>query len=81
MEADFWTTVIMSRLRKPFAGLPLKLVVALDTSESPDVSLQLLASVLPLTSAGPAPPLEQTLQRLRAPFAEIYGWRHGGINE
>ena len=70
----------MSRLLKPFAELPLKLL-ALDTIDSRDVSLQLLASILPGTSASTAAPLEQSIQRRLSPFAEIDGWRHGGLNE
>ena len=70
----------MSRLLKPFAELPLKLV-AFDTSDNRDVSLQLLALSPPGTSAGTATPLEQSIQRRRAPFAEIDGWHHGGLNE
>jgi hypothetical protein len=74
------TSVIMSRLLKPFAELPLKLV-AFDTIDNRDVSLQLLASSPPGTSASTATPLEQTMQRRGAPFVEIDGWRHGGLNE
>lgn len=70
----------MSRLLKPFAELPLKLL-AFDTVDKRDVSLQLLASILPGKSASSAAPLEQALQRRRAPFAEIEGWLHGGLNE
>jgi hypothetical protein len=70
----------MSRLLKPFAELPLKLL-ALDTIDSRDVSLQLLALSPPGTSASAATPLEQFIQRRLSPFAEIDGWRHGGLNE
>jgi hypothetical protein len=70
----------MSRLLKPFVGLPLKLV-AFDTIDNRDVSLQLLASNPPGTSASTATPLEQSMQRRRSPFAEIDGWHHGGLNE
>ena len=41
----------MSRLLKPLAGLPLKLL-AFDTIDHRAVSLQLLASILPGTAAG-----------------------------
>ena len=70
----------MSRLLKPFAELPLKLL-ALDTIDNRDVALPLLAAILPGTSASTATPLEQAMQRRRAPFAEIDGWYHGGLNE
>ena len=70
----------MSRLLKPSAELPLKLL-AFDTIDHRDVSLQLLASIPPGTSASTATPLVQSTQRRRAPFAEIDGWHHGGINE
>ena len=70
----------MSRLLKPLAGLPLKLL-AFDTIDHRDVSLQLLASILPGTSASTATPLEQSKQRRLSPFAEIESWLHGGLNE
>ena len=70
----------MSRLLKPFAELPLKLL-AFDTVDKRDVSLELLASILPGTSASTAAPLEQSMQRRRSPSAEFEGWLHGGINE
>ena len=70
----------MLRLLKSLAELPLKLV-AFDTIDNRDVSLQLLASSQPGTSASTATPLEQAMQRRRAPFAEIDGWHHGGLNE
>jgi hypothetical protein len=70
----------MSRLLKSFAELPLKLL-ALDTVDRRDVSLQLLASILPGTSASRAAPLEQALQHPRSPSAEFEGWLHGGLNE
>jgi hypothetical protein len=70
----------MSRLLKPFAELPLKLL-AFDTVDKRDVSLQLLASSLPGTSASTAAPLEQSMQRPRSPSAEFEGWLHGGLNE
>jgi hypothetical protein len=70
----------MSRLLKPFAELPLKLL-AFDTVDKRDVSLELLASILPGTSASAATPLEQSMQRPRSPSAEIEGWLHGGLNE
>jgi hypothetical protein len=70
----------MSRLLKPFAELPLKLL-ALDTIDNRDVSLQLLAAILPGTSASTVTPLEQAIQLRRSPFAEIESWLHGGLNE
>ena len=70
----------MSRLLKPFAELPLKLLT-FDTVDKREVSLQLLASSPPGTSASTATPLEQAMQPRRAPFAEIAGWLHGGLNE
>jgi hypothetical protein len=70
----------MSRLLKPFAELPLKLL-AFDTVDKRDVSLELLASILPGTSASTAAPLEQSMQRCRSPSAEFEGWPHGGLNE
>jgi hypothetical protein len=70
----------MSRLLKPFAELPLKLL-AFDTIDNRDVSLQLLASILPGTSASTASPLEQSMQGRRSPFVEIESWPHGGLNE
>ena len=70
----------MSRLLEPFAELPLKLL-AFDTVDKQDVSLKLLASIMPGTSAGAATPLEQSMQRRRSPSAEFEGWLHGGLNE
>jgi hypothetical protein len=70
----------MSRLLKPSAELPLKLL-AFDTIHHRDVPLQLLASILPGTSASTATPPEPAMQGRRAPFAEIDGWHHGGLNE
>ena len=70
----------MSRLLKPIAELPLKLL-AFDTIDNRDVSLQLLASILPGTFASTAAPLEQSMQRPRSPSAEFEGWLHGGLNE
>ena len=70
----------MSRLLKPFAELPLKLL-AFDTVDKRDVSLQLLASILPGTSASAATPLEQSMQLPRSPSAEYVVWLHGGLNE
>jgi hypothetical protein len=70
----------MSRLLKPSAELPLKLL-AFDTIDHRDVPLQLLASILPGTTASTATPLEQAMQRRRAAFAEIDSWHHGGLNE
>ncbi len=70
----------MSRLLKPFAELPLKLL-AFDTVAKRDVSLELLASILPGTFARAATPLEQSIQRPRSPSAEFEGWLHGGLNE
>jgi hypothetical protein len=70
----------MSRLLRPFAELPLKLL-AFDTLDKRDVSLKLLASILPGTSAGAATLLEQSMQRPSSPSAEIEGWLHGGLNE
>jgi hypothetical protein len=70
----------MSRLLKPFAELPLKLA-AFDTIDRRDVSLQLLASIPPGTSASTAIPLDQAMQRRPSPFAETDGWHHGGLNE
>jgi hypothetical protein len=70
----------MSRLLKPLAELPLKLL-ACDTIDNRDVALQLVASILPGTSAGTATPLEQSMQRRRSPSPEIEGWLHGGLNE
>jgi hypothetical protein len=59
----------MSCIHKPFAELLLKLV-AFDTIDNRDVSLQLLASGLPGTCASTA-----------TPFAEIDVWHNGGLNE
>ena len=70
----------MSHLLKPYAELSLKLV-ALDPIDNRDVPLQLLASILSGTGASTATPLEQAMQRRRAPFAEIDSWHHGGLNE
>jgi hypothetical protein len=70
----------MSRLLKPFAELPLKLL-AFDTIDNRDVSLQLLASILSGTSASTATPLEQSMPRRLPSFAEIESWPHGGLNE
>jgi hypothetical protein len=70
----------MSRLLKPIAELPLKLL-AFDTIDNRDVSLLLLASSSPGTSASTATPLEQAMQRRLSPFVEIDGWHHGGLNE
>jgi hypothetical protein len=70
----------MSHLLKPFAELPLKLL-ALDTIDHRDVSLQLLAWSLSGTSVSTATPLEQSMQDRRVPFAEIESWLHGGLNE
>jgi hypothetical protein len=70
----------MSRLLKPFAELPLKLLAS-DTVDKQDVSLELLASILPGISASTAAPFEQSRQRPRSPSAKIEGWLHGGINE
>ena len=70
----------MSRLLKPLAELPLKLV-ALATIGNRDVSLQLLASILPETAASTVTLLEPARQRRRSPFVEIEGWQHGGLNE
>jgi hypothetical protein len=70
----------MSRLLKPSTELPLKLL-AFDTIDNRDAALQLLASIPPGRSASTATPLGQDVQRRRAPFAEIDGWHHGGLNE
>ena len=71
---------IMSHIVKSFAELSWQ-VVALDTIDNRDVSLQLLASSLPGTSPGTATPLEQAMQRGRDLLAQIGAWHHGGINE
>ena len=70
----------MSRLLKPLAELPLKLL-AFDTIDNRDVLLPLLASILPGTSRGAATPLEPTMQRSRYLFAQDDAWSHGGLNE
>jgi hypothetical protein len=70
----------MSRLLKSFPELPLKLL-AFDTIDKRDVSLELLALSLPGTSSGTATPLEQPMQRRRDPVAQNEGWHHGGLNE
>ena len=70
----------MSRLLKPSAELPLKLL-AIDTIDDGDVPLQLLPPSLPKTSSGTATPLQQTKQQRPAPFTENDGWHHGGLNE
>jgi hypothetical protein len=70
----------MSRLLISFAELPLKLL-AFDTVDKGDVSLELLSSILPGTSANAATLLEQSMQRPRSPTVEFEGWLHGGLNE
>ena len=70
----------MSRLLKPFDELSLK-VVAVDTSDNRDVSLQFPASSPQATSPATTTPLEQPMERRRDPLADTNRWYHGGINE
>jgi hypothetical protein len=70
----------MSRLIKPFTEMSLKLV-ALDTINDRNISLQFPASMPQATFPGATTSLEQPLERPRARFAYIGGWHHGGINE
>jgi hypothetical protein len=70
----------MSRLLNPFAELPLKLL-AFDTIDNRNVSLQLPAVSPPGTSASTATPLEPDTQPRLPPFTEFAGWHHGGLNE
>ena len=70
----------MSRLLKPFAELPLKLL-ALDIITNGDVSLPLPAVILQAILPGAAVPLENLMERPPGPFVDTGGWLHGGINE
>jgi hypothetical protein len=72
--------VSMSRLLKPLAGLPLKLL-ALHTIVGRDVLLQFPVVVPQAALPGAAVPLEHFLERPRGPLADTGGWPHGGINE
>ena len=71
---------IVSDTVKSFAELSWQ-VVALDTIDNRDVSLQLLASSPPGTSTGTVTPLEQAMQYSPDLLAQIGAWHHGGINE
>ena len=70
----------MSRLLKPFATLPLKLL-AIGTVSDSNLLLQIPAVIQQATFLGAAVPLEHPRKHPRGPLAEAGGWRHGGINE
>ena len=70
----------MSRLLRPLAALPVKLL-ALDTSADRNLLLPFPVGIPPATFLGAAVPLEHPMERPRGPLAEVGGWRHGGINE
>ncbi|MGD0259792.1 MAG: hypothetical protein ABSD29_08185 [Verrucomicrobiota bacterium] len=74
------TPQIVPDIVKSFAELSWQ-VVALDTIDNRDVSLQLLTASPPGTSSGTATPLEQAMQRSRDLLAQLGPWHHGGINE
>ncbi len=70
----------MSRLLKPFPESPLKLL-GLYTIADRNVLLQFPGVIAQAALPGAAVALEHLMERLRAPFADTAGWRHGGINE
>jgi hypothetical protein len=70
----------MSRLLKPFAALPLKLL-AVDTIADRNLLLQFPAGIPQATFLGAAVPLEHPMERPHGPLGEAGGWHHGGINE
>jgi hypothetical protein len=70
----------MSRSLKSFADLSLK-VIAVDTIDNRDVSLQFQASSPQATSPAATTPLEQLTERRRDLLADTNRWHHGGINE
>jgi len=70
----------MSHSVKSFTGLSWP-VLALDTIDNRDVSLQLLALSPPGASGGTATALEPAMQRSRDLPAQLGAWHHGGINE
>ena len=71
---------IMSHILKSFAELSWE-VIALNTINNRDVSLQLLALSPPGTSPRWATPLELAMHRSRDLLAQVGAWHHGGINE
>lgn len=70
----------MSRFLKAFDELSLK-VIAVDTSDNKDVSLQFPASNLQARSPAATTPLGQPMERRRDPHADANRWHHEGINE
>jgi hypothetical protein len=65
---------------RSFADLSLK-VVAVRTADNSDFQFEFPASGPQSTPSALTTPLEQPMQPRLAPFAQMYGWRHGGINE
>ena len=65
---------------RSFAELSLN-VVAVRTAVNSDLQFEFSASGPRSTPYALTTPLEQPMQRSRDPFAQIDGWRHGGINE
>jgi len=70
----------MSHIVKSFAELSWP-VVALDTIANRDLSLRLLARILPRALLGTGTPLMAVVQSSRELRVEIGPWHHGGINE
>ena len=70
----------MSRLLRPFAALPVKLL-ALNIGADRNLLLQFPAAIPQATFLGTAVPLEHLVKRPRGPRVEAGGWYHGGINE
>ena len=70
----------MSRLRKSFPELPLKLL-AIGTIADSNASLQFPAPRPPAPLPAAALPLQHPTGPSRDPFAPTDAWYHGGINE
>jgi hypothetical protein len=70
----------MSRHLEPVAEWTLKLA-AINLIGARDLLLPLPVSIPQVAFAGVTALLVQPTGRLRAPFVDTIGWRHGGINE
>ena len=70
----------MSHIIKSFAELSWQ-IVAPGVTDDRDVSLRLLAGILPRALLGTGTPLVAVVQSSRELRVEIGPWHHGGINE
>ena len=74
------TEFIVSRVLKSFADLSLK-VVAVRTADNSDFEFEFPAPGPQSTPSSLTSAPEQLPERHRDPFAKIFTWQHGGLNE